>query len=89
MARKKADDVKKEVREDRKEEVEEAEGAYEDRVGESRMYDLNVTAEERGYGDEETLAPENELKDDPAGELLNEPDAEDAEESDKDDEDSK
>ncbi len=87
MARKsKAAEEKDAVREERKAEVEEAEGAYEDRVGESRMYDLNVTAEERGYGDEETLAPENELKDDPAGETLNEPDAED--ESKSDDEDS-
>ncbi len=89
MARKKAEEAKEEVREEREEEVEEAEGKYEDRVGEGFMYDLNVTAEERGYGDEETLAPENELKDDPAGELLNEPDAEETDESDEDDEESK
>lgn len=61
--KKKTEADKKAVREDRKQEVEEAEGKYDDRVGESYMYDLNVTAEERGYGDQETLAPENELQD--------------------------
>jgi len=85
----KAEAEKKAVRKERKQEVEEAEGKYEDRIGESRMYDLNVTAEERGYEvPEETLAPENELKDDPAGERLNEPDAEDESEK-SDDKDSK
>ena len=60
-ARKSAEDKQKEV-DERREEVEDAEGSREDRVGESFMYDLNVTAEERGYGDDDIVAPENELK---------------------------
>ena len=60
-ARKTAEDKQAEV-EERRDDVEDAEGKYEDRVGESFMYDLNVTAQERGYGDDDVLAPENELK---------------------------
>ena len=72
-SRKKAEEVEKE-------EVEETEPEH-------KMIDLNVTAEERGYEvPEETLAPENELKDDPAGEQLNEPDAEDESDEDEDSE---
>lgn len=63
MAKRKTADEKQAEVEERRDEVEEAEGKREDREGESFMYDLNVTAQERGYGDDDVAAPENELKD--------------------------